>query len=281
MLQQLFRGIVYSNLWVGLSVAALSTLSFLRYDDWDFNYVALCLFSTLAFYGYARWVETANLKHISDQSIATWTQRNQNFVVSISLLSGLISVFFWWNLPMIIKWWFAATSVFSSLYTLPAVFNKKGVRYLAGVKLIFIALVWTIVTVTIPYQIMEVEWSSVAFIQHLERFAFILALTIPFDIRDARTDSSDLLTLPMWLGVSGARNVALSAMAIVILTQIYLSTLQGEFLLGELSIYLLCGFLIHKSDRDLPDMYFSFFLEGIPILLAIWTFLKTFALPSF
>ncbi len=280
MLHALFRGFVYSNFWVGLSVASLTTISFIQRQDWNSDYILLCFFSTVAFYGYARWVETKDLNLRPEQHIAAWTTHNRVFLTGLFIASTGAAAFYWFGLSTQGKWLFAGAAVISSFYTIPSVFDRKGVRYLAGVKLVYIALVWTLVTLTIPAVLAEEHYSTGLLIQHIERFAFILALTIPFDIRDAKTDSTELLTLPMWIGISGARNVALSAIALVIILQLYPGYHPGPFPYGILFIYLLCGYLIHRSDRDMPDMFFSFFLEGIPVLIAIWTIFKTFVLSS-
>lgn len=109
------------------------------------------------------------------------------------------------------------------------------------------------------------SWTSSLILEHLERFALIIALTIPFDIRDTKTDSTDLVTLPMWLGIHGARNVALVAMAVVVLLQLYPGYHGTSPHWPEVIVYLIGGYLIHRSEEDLPDMYFSFWLEGLPV----------------
>lgn len=269
MLQRVGRGFVYGNLWVGLSVASLSCLSFFTFDAWSAGYVMLSFFSTVAFYGYARWVETNQIDIEPDQHIAAWTIHNRNLIITLTVVSGLLSTYFWFGLPYIARWAFAGATLLSGAYTIPSLFNRRGVRYLAGFKLVHIAAVWTLVTLTIPALISEEPYDTTLWLHHLERFAFIIAITIPFDIRDTKTDSTDLLTLPMWLGIAGARNVALSAIAFVILLQLYPGYNADGIPWGEIAIYLAGGYLIHRSDRDLPDMYFSFLIEGLPVLLVL------------
>ncbi len=280
MLKQLFRTFVYSNLWVGLSVASLTVLSMFRFDFWNLDYALVCLFSTIAFYGYARWVETVNLEIEPNQHIAAWTLHNRTQVLILSIICSAAAVFYWFKLPPFAQWIYAGCSILSGLYTMPALFNKRGIRYLAGFKLIYIALIWTLVTVTIPAVMNHEPITNRLLLYHLERFAFIVALTIPFDIRDTKTDSTDLLTLPMWLGINGARNVALTAMAFVILLQFYPGYNGSEIPYPEILTYLFGGYLIHRSNRDLPDMFFSFWIEGLPFILALSVILSSFV-PSF
>lgn len=281
MLKPFFRAFVYSNLWVGLAVASLSALSMLRFDVWNTSYFFVCLFSTIAFYGYARWVETTNLTATPEQHIAAWTIHHRTLILALSTLSACAAVYFWFHLPSTPRWVYAVCGAMSGLYTVPSLFNRRGIRYLAGVKLIYIALIWTAVTVTIPALIAHAEIDRNLILFHIERFAFVIALTIPFDIRDTKTDSTDLLTLPMWLGIMGARNVALTAMAFVILLQFYPGYNLPTIPYGEVAVFLFGGYLVHRSHQDLPDMYFSFAIEGLPILLAAQAIATAFVASSF
>ncbi|NVK26501.1 MAG: hypothetical protein HWE14_00585 [Flavobacteriia bacterium] len=279
MLQKVFRAFVYSNLWVGIAVASLAWLSFQRAGYLSIDYLLLCFFSTVAFYGYARWVETSETDVEPSQHIAAWTVHNRKAIFAISIAATAGATISWFELPNSTKLIFALCSVLSGLYTIPSLFNRKGVRYMAGFKIVYIAAIWTVVTTTIPMQMAGALSEDFQVLHHIERFAFILAITIPFDIRDARTDSTDLLTLPMWIGVTRARNVALTAIAFVILLQLYPGYHPNVPWL-EVSAMLFTGYLIHRSDQELPDMYFSFILEGTPILLAVGTALNSFVLSS-
>lgn len=271
MFQSLARSFVYSNIWVGLAVASLSVVSFLTFRDWNWDYVLLCFTSTIAFYGYARLVESVEVEEAPEQHIAAWTLSHRNSIIGISALCTLASLYFWFDMDSAPRWTFAVASAFSGLYTLPSLFNRRGVRYMAGFKLFYIAAIWTIVTLTIPAMISKVDIDLALILHHFERVFFLIAITIPFDIRDARTDATDMLTLPMWLGTVGARNLALTCIAFVILLQLYPGYNAAGIPWTEVGVYLLTGYLVHRSDEELPDMYFSFVIEGLPILLAIAT----------
>lgn len=279
MLQKVFRAFVYSNLWVGLAVASLAWLSSHRAGEISIDYLLLCFSSTVAFYGYARWVETSEIKTKPSQHIAAWTVHNRKAIFAISIAASAGAAVAWMKLPNTPKVVFVVCALLSGLYTIPALFNQRGVRYLAGFKIIYIAAIWTVVTATIPLLLANELSGDYQILHHIERFAFILAITIPFDIRDARTDSTDLLTLPMWIGVARARNIALTAIAFVILLQLY-PGYHTNIPWIEVSALLFTGYLIHRSDQELPDMYFSFLLEGTPILLAAGTALNSFVLSS-
>lgn len=271
MLEKWCRGFVYSNFWVGLSVASLSLVSFIHYEHWNWNYLLLCFFSTVSFYGYARLVESKNMPTDPEQHIAAWTLAHIPRIFLISVLATLTSIFLLFSLPSTPRLLFIGASALSGFYTVPSLFNQRGVRYMAGFKLIYIAAIWTFVTLTIPAVMSNASLSTFTILQHLERFLFLVAITIPFDIRDANSDSTDLLTLPMWIGIHKAKQVALLCMALVIGLQ-FLPAFQ-TISWFEIAVYTLSGVLIWNSSENRSDMYFSLFIEGLPILLAITTLL--------
>ena len=147
---------------------------------------------------------------------------------------------------------------------------------MAGVKLVYIASIWTIVTLTIPLLIAQEDWNEYTWILHIERLFFIVAITVPFDIRDAKTDSSDMLTLPMWIGVKKAKYAALILMTFCISFHLIFNY-DMSFFLPVMITYTTAILLIYFSDKPHGDMYFSFGLEGIPILLIATALLEVFA----
>lgn len=97
---------------------------------------------------------------------------------------------------------FAIITVF---YSIPFMkLGKKTIRLreIPGLKVFTIAVIWAFVTVFLPiiqsgmqYNGWHVTWMVI------ERFLFITAITIPFDVRDMETDArSGLKTLPLLMG---------------------------------------------------------------------------------
>ena len=65
------------------------------------------------------------------------------------------------------------------------------------------------------------------------RLFFILAITIPFDIRDLKYDKSNLKTLPIIFGASKARLIGLLSLLvfeIISITQFYFHQINSGFL---------------------------------------------------
>ena len=99
----------------------------------------------------------------------------------------------------------------------------------------------------------------------------VLAITIPFDIRDLGLDKEDLATLPQVFGIKKSKIVGLVALLVFDL----LYFVGEDFSIGEtgigIGISLLAAFLILGSKADQNRYYSSFWVESVPMfwLLAI------------
>ena len=181
--------IVYSNIWVAVAVASLSALSMLLFGQYKWNVIAFTFFGTLLMYAYARWFVSPAREDEVTSKLTDWTSDNKLYY----FLSGVIGV--------IGSMWYVFTlskngliiiivcAGVSALY--PVQFLKKGqlaLRNVAGLKLFVISAVWSIVTVILPAVELGLSISFELVIFTIQRFLFIMAITIPFDIRDLRID---------------------------------------------------------------------------------------------
>lgn len=262
--------LVYSNIWVSISVASLAQLTFVFYKHSSTTYLLFCLSSTLFAYGYARLFETSSEVVDEVENISQWTVKYKIPLRAIASLGLIFAFASWWALPTEAKIALLFGAVIAILYPIPQIFASKGLRYLAGFKLIVIALVWTLTTLTVPAVMSNAHWDLSLILYHLERMAFILALTIPFDIRDASTDPKEIQTLPLWLGVRKSKQIGM------ILTFIAISSLILRYSISDTSwfiphlfIYLLTAAGNYFASDKRHDMYYSFWLEGLPILLLL------------
>jgi hypothetical protein len=143
-------------------------------------------------------------------------------------------------------------------------------REVPGLKIFFIALVWTIVTEGFPNLLAHKEWVILPF---LERFLFVLAITIPFDIRDLKLDGEEIHTIPQFLGIKRAKSLGIICIVISELILVYRTFFLGEInLFGCLAIYLcyeVAIVLIYFSREEMSEWYTSLGVEGVSILMGL------------
>ena len=178
----------------------------------------------------------------------------------------LILEFSWVSIIII-----AISSILGFLYPLPYILGKwSGIRHIAGLKLFIIALVWTGITAIVP-AFESGYWGDSHTWQHIiQRFLFITAITIPFDVRDMATDHPNIDTLPQKIGPKRALAVTLFLgllIEISLFTQYVSNVLTGwDFLALFISIELAI-ILAFKSFPIRRDLYYSFIIEGTPIFM--------------
>ena len=161
-------------------------------------------------------------------------------------------------------------------YVLPV---SKGLRLrdLHYIKIFLIALVFSLVTVFLPVLEQQQTLSGIHWIILLERCLFLLAITLPFDIRDLQVDRHhSVKTIPQVLGTQATMRLALLLLGMEMLLLLYLqqSGVYSEkgslFSLGALA---LTAFFIYLSPRQQHDYYFSGLLDGTMLLLFLASYL--------
>lgn len=107
----------------------------------------------------------------------------------------------------------------------------------------------------------------------LERFFFIAAITIPFDIRDIERDSVEKIrTFPVILGVEGSKKLAYTFNILFLLIAIIAAYLEVQsfnlvtalFVSGIISFIFISGAGIKRSQ-----VYYVFGVEGISLIQSL------------
>lgn len=182
----------------------------------------------------------------------------------LPLIPRLISIL-WWILPICL------------LYVVPFGYPNRyfGLRAIPTLKVPLVGLVWAVVTVILPGMAADDPASEpIIFFLFIQRFLFIMALTIAFDIRDSALDPPALRTIPQIFGDHIARWIAIGMVAIAIVISVFLAVIEkipdrpSMHLLPVIGM-LFSTMLVHHSDRTRPEIYFGFFIDGMLILLPL------------
>ena len=143
---------------------------------------------------------------------------------------------------------------------------RLNLRDVPGIKLFLIAFSWAGVTVFFPIVQNEVEISKSIILLFFERFLFIIAITIPFDIRDIDYDNPKLFTLPQVLGIKKSKIVAIISLSLFFLMELYSSFNSENSILVISVVAIISSVLVGFSSKAQSNYYSSFWIEGIPII---------------
>jgi len=178
---------------------------------------------------------------------------------------------------------FIPIALFTLLYSILIFGNEKhvfGLRKIPFLKNLLIALVWSAATVFLPVFQSAQKFSFLdVFAIFLERFFFIFALSIPFDIRDMAADKqSGLKTVPILLNTQKALIITYLSLGTSLIISVYHYSIRQEwFMITAFSISALSTslFIGIKYFRNLT-WYYEGILDGTIIFQAILVFVFYF-----
>lgn len=271
-MQQLINLILYSNLWIGLAavVMALQT-SWLLSKELKLDALAGFVFcATLFVYAIHRIVGLEKVAKFKDKGryliISTFRSHILIYAVAAAIGTGL----FFLQLSLYVQMAVVIPALLSLGYVLPILTQKRRVRDLHFIKIFMIALVWSAVTVGLPFLSSGDLYSNAITWLFTERMLFIFAITIPFDIRDLQIDQhTQVKTIPNTIGIQKSKWLAIFALFLSLCCAL-LNTVNHfytteTFLRLTISL-LIAAILVYYSDKVTHDYYFTGLLDGMMIL---------------
>lgn len=247
---------------------AVASLVWVTAAEFDFsiskNFVFFVFFGSITGYNFVKYARVAKLYH---RSLAKSLKMIQIF--SFFCFTALI--YFTFQLPVRT---ILATGFFGLLtlfYALPIFPKQKNLRSLAGIKIFIIAFVWAGVSVILPAIHAQEALNLDLAIEFIQRLLFVVAITLPFEIRDLKFDHETLKTIPQTAGILQTKKFGV----LILLLSIAAEFLQDWEIVNTI-IYLIIVFisifLILKSSMNQSKYYASFLVEAVPIIWAILLF---------
>lgn len=217
--------------------------------------VCLGLFTT-AVYNFAKYADT----------FSRW---GQWCWVILLFVTGIASVLFF--KPQASVWWLVAVAgVLTLWYLFP--FFGKNFRSIPVIKVLVVGVIWSLMTVFLPVVRNQVPVDIFVILLGVQRLLLVVVWLLPFEIRDLKTDNSQLKTIPQLVGVFYTKWLGWMLLVFIFCIEIYLATDIQTFVIAA-SIYLLSGILVAGSSAERSPYYAAFWVEGIPIC---WTLLLIF-----
>ena len=265
---KIFDFYVFSNLHVALSAFLLVKITLLNIGISTNTTSWLVFFSTLLSYNIIRFLRLSSI----DNWYNKWIENNKNLLYMLSVISfiAIIYLVFQFRLKaLFVLFPFAIATIF---YVFPL--EKYSLRNIAGLKLFLIAFSWAGITVLFPLTQNYINPRIVDYITFLQRFLFIVVITIPFDIRDLEYDNDKLKTLPQQFKIKKTKNFAYLLLISFFILELFKPILE-QHILSTLVITLISGVLLKYSSDKQSKYYSAFFVEALPI---VWFLLVFFNL---
>ena len=179
--------------------------------------------------------------------------------------------------------------VFTALYGLPIFPAQKNLRAIKGMKIYIVAIVWALATVVLPLSTLGVKMvlqltnssDPFGFVGvlglFLSHFFLVLALMVPFELRDYLEDTPQLATLPQRYGVQKTKNIGFLWSLLFLGGHLFAGAILKwplQMVGVSLIITLLLIIGVFIPGRHTSTYFTNFWVEGIPILFALlwWAF---------
>ena len=253
---------VNSNLHVALACLCMVEVTKMEFGLHENNSSWFVFFATVLAYNFIRLVQLNRIH----TSVSIWIRSRSRALVLVNLicLVGLVYTAIQLNtrsLFLLLPFLMA-----TGLYVYPGSGGFQGLRNLPGVKLLLISITWAGVTVLFPIEVSGLGLDGQVWIVFAQRLLFVMAITIPFDIRDLQLDDPELGTLPQSIGVLNSKLAALAALAAFCLIELIRTNLNLYKSLPALITALVAAALISGVSVHQKRFYSAFWVEAIPIL---------------
>lgn len=277
---KLARIIIYSNFFVSLCVVALTYRTFLYFNLTPSNALLVLVFSATYFiYNFQRLIRV-NQKEIDVKNIGfrmKWVYNNKQPIIFTIVLAAIMLVvsLFYLNIYTIIM--LSIMGFFSVFYVVKIIpYHNKwlALRDIPFLKIFIIAFVWTLVTGLLPLvnNTQQLNFYHTLFLG--KQFLFVIAITLPFDIRDMKYDiEKGIKTFPLVVGVKNTvllgTLLLLGFVAVSSYEFLVLQIINLKLWIAEIFAILLVMMLLFLSKKQQPELFYSFIVEGTSLLLAI------------
>ena len=260
------RLIIYGNLLVSYS-AGMLTFAISKYQGFEHSLLhGMCaFFATLFIYNLQRLMRFEDVK-VQKSTRHEWLVKNKSFVIFLCV-SGVIGAFLSY-ITLGVKsdiFLVLGLSIVGFLYAYKGL-NTTALREVPFIKIYLISVVWTLDCVLWPAYRQESLNGDTLYLM-ISVGVYILAATIPFDIRDLVYDKSSQKTVPQLIGVGLSKALGLIALIVSALT---LYKLEDAFSYSVLFYfaYVGMGLLVLLSSTKRKEMFFSGLIDGWISILA-------------
>lgn len=258
-LRAVFAFYINSSIHVALAVLALLAITVSEYGLsvpntlWPFIF-----FGTLTGYNFVKYSKVAGLHH---RRLTKSLKTIQVFSAVCFLLLGIMA--FQLNITTLLVT--AGFGLATFFYAVPFA-GSKSLRRFSGLKIFVVAFVWAGVTVIVPVVAAEESFSGDLLLTFLQRIMIVIALILPFEIRDVPYDSLYLKTLPQQLGLKTTKLIGEGVLLFCLVFEFFKQDYAVAYILSLIFFCVVLGWLIVISKKEQTRYFSSFWVEGLPIL---------------
>lgn len=276
-LYPVFDFLLFSNAFMALCAIAQALVTFRLIGAKPIYPVLAILFlSTLFIYNFSILFSKPKQPEKSSLKRVRWFFAHHRLMIILTIIPAILLLPLFFMVSAESKLLLIALSILSLGYGLPlfSIGNQKfGLRNIPGLKLLMIGFTWALSVVLLPvFEAASLQHiilqQNETLILSIERFLFITAMAIPFDIRDLFQDRKlGLKTVPVVFGEQNAYLICQVLLAgyLVLLLIFHAHGFDANFFAFIITIFLASWLLFH-SKFEKNEYYYFFYVDGVLIL---------------
>jgi 4-hydroxybenzoate polyprenyltransferase len=270
--KRFFDFLIYSNIYIAISAVLLTIAAQIQLgiDLGLHPYLFLIFFATLAEYNFHKFIAVILYKHALHQHKFKWIADNLKlfYFIVFSSVTGFAIAAFYAKITVLIT--LLPLGFLTLLYSFPV--YKKGIqlfrlREVPFAKIFIISFVWSATSIILPFIQAELKIGYESILLLItERFLFVFAITVPFDIRDMDSDMrAGLKTLPIVLGKGTAMHFSNIALILfMIICSVHYIISAQFFLVFAMNISALVTLIVLNSKKlNTKEHYHYGWLDGM------------------
>lgn len=260
LLKKIFNFYIFSNIHVAFATFCLTKITLLEIGISESKTAWFVFFSTIISYNLIRFIRFGAIENWYQK----WYKLNEYLLYGLTVVAIIFVIVITFSIRF--KAWLVLLpfALFTIFYVIPL--KNKALRNIPYLKLFLIGFSWAGITVLFPLVQNYILPRAVDYITFFQRFLFVVAITIPFDIRDLNYDKKELKTLPQQLGVRKAKLVGILFLVIFFCLEFFKSTLTSKSVIIVLMVLFISSVLVLKSTKNQSKYYSAFFVEAIPVI---------------
>ena len=259
-MKKLIPFVLNTKIFISFAVLCLGLTTQLYLKSYNVNLLFVLFFGTLISYNFQRIIF---FFHNSRGVKSSWFFSNTKLTYFLLFFSVIAFIYFFLKLNSTTKLMIALLSIISFSYPF-------GLRNIPFLKIFLITFSWAFSTTSLIYFENQILIDMEFYLLFFSRAFFIIALTIPFDIRDAKYDLQKIITIPIFFGLKVSKYISISFLFAYLLIELFLFSFFNFSLSLLLTSILGFGytiFFILQVNENKSEFYYSFWLESCSVSL--------------
>jgi hypothetical protein len=258
---------IFSNIHVAIAGFCMAKISLLKFGNPSNKIPFFIALSIIVSYNFIRFYEIKTDK-LSWMKQWFFAHVKSLIVLSVFSLVGILYILVFSNFnyqSLIILVPFVIITFF---YVVPIYKNESievSFRNFPGIKIFSIAFSWAAICVLFTLNEARIAIDKSVIIEFVQRFFILIAITIPFDIRDLNFDSTDLKTLPQVFGIYKSKVFGIFLLFLFVLLTFLKSNYTVAEVVVNFIITIITGLFLWFSSPLKTRYYTSFWVEAIPV----------------